>query len=1065
MHLTLSDLEKAWHLKDPALVDYILALVNQPDAIPDQPIRAEALSFQKFIVTLSSTSFLAKPAEEQKAWRIEQLALLEAPNAELPLAERLNVHKIILFLWTDNSLYARQILLELIAKLPLIYGPWRALKHIFKAAEANNDYQLLGAIAARCDSTTKPEFSLATLLYMRRRAWRYLRKLGQTLPAVYPEAATHFLAAYTDDTDWQQTWIAKHIFYHETQAYGSASFGYISPKTNRLDKRAFKETWQRVPEPLFRLLGMAKAESIRHYACTALKTDFKLKLRDVEAQWLIDLAHLPVSSPSVDNFMVWLLQNSPKLEQQQFRALGLHSVVLSLLESQDSEALNYAIHYVKAHARDLPLDTLLRLALKTQPELIQLIRQLISERDARRDIGLEAWGQLLALDHYYEFAEAHLRQQFGRKELTPAWFQSLSLSSNLGFRFTKQYLLELYPLKTLGSAYFQAVLEQLDPSHAEHYALAEFALDQLAALDLQELSPNFLQTALFNPFLTGRLRTWLQNDVLKARQLPLDFYQALAYEADWYAHPFIQSLRQAPWPWAQSLHFDAHLAEQVRGWLADVRRFSPADLGFEWLMKLVNREEAAYHDFAVKLMIKAFTPADFAPKPAAATTATTSVTTATEKRIDLQSKTFLFTGKLSTMTRGEAETKVTAAKGKNAGSVTAKLDYLVIGDEGSPLYGNGRKGSKQVSAEKLIAAGANIKIISETAFLQMLVGEQREFSADAVLAGCQTLWAMAVDKPDTPMSQFAIQYLRYHHPDLCLKLTDRPVDPGAEIPASFASFAQFKPLFNHAYPALRQLALDYAQYEFAVWSPKVADLLALTESKYGDVREFVRKALTEEASMENRRYRLDASQLPAGDVYSFCEARSAATRQLGMQLIQQHEKFQLPEALFQLTESPDRELRSWVVRILWSLYRRYATTAHWKPSLPVLANLSSRDQTKRAEALKNLGTGLPKRPEHLPADKSALQQLLRRWLYELPPGRTRAEPVTTVTTRLKPLSASQAKKALIETFRDLGLEDAEFAHLVLPLLQQFTRSTGRMEQAACLVAVTRLHAAHPALAI
>ena len=55
------------------------------------------------------------------------------------------------------------------------------------------------------------------------------------------------------------------------------------------------------------------------------------------------------------------------------------------------------------------------------------------------------------------------------------------------------------------------------------------------------------------------------------------------------------------------------------------------------------------------------------------------------------------------MTRGEAEAKVTAANGKNSGSVNAKLDYLVIGDEGSPLYGNGRKGSKQVSAEKLIA--------------------------------------------------------------------------------------------------------------------------------------------------------------------------------------------------------------------------------------------------------------------------------------------------------------------------------------------------------------------------
>lgn len=70
-----------------------------------------------------------------------------------------------------------------------------------------------------------------------------------------------------------------------------------------------------------------------------------------------------------------------------------------------------------------------------------------------------------------------------------------------------------------------------------------------------------------------------------------------------------------------------------------------------------------------------------------------------------------------------------------------------------------------------------------------------------------------------------------------------------------------------------------------------------------------------------------------------------------------------------------------------------------------------------------------------------------------------------LTTRLKPLSASQAKKALIETFRDVALDDAEFAQLVLPLFKNFTRSNGLMEQSACLVAVTRLQSAHPALAV
>src|SRR5438477_162737 len=82
-----------------------------------------------------------------------------------------------------------------------------------------------------------------------------------------------------------------------------------------------------------------------------------------------------------------------------------------------------------------------------------------------------------------------------------------------------------------------------------------------------------------------------------------------------------------------------------------------------------------------------------APAAAPAVTAPTTV--------DLKKASFLFTGKLGTMTREEAETKVKGANGTVAGSVTKNLHYLVIGDEGSPLYGQGKKGSKQVKAEQL----------------------------------------------------------------------------------------------------------------------------------------------------------------------------------------------------------------------------------------------------------------------------------------------------------------------------------------------------------------------------
>ena len=69
----------------------------------------------------------------------------------------------------------------------------------------------------------------------------------------------------------------------------------------------------------------------------------------------------------------------------------------------------------------------------------------------------------------------------------------------------------------------------------------------------------------------------------------------------------------------------------------------------------------------------------------------------------------------------------------------------------------------------------------------------------------------------------------------------------------------------------------------------------------------------------------------------------------------------------------------------------------------------------------------------------------------------------TQLSAIKPISASSAKLALIETFRDVGLADALFAALIMPLLFTFTHSAGKMERHACLVAVTRLLHRYPEL--
>jgi hypothetical protein len=313
---------------------------------------------------------------------------------------------------------------------------------------------------------------------------------------------------------------------------------------------------------------------------------------------------------------------------------------------------------------------------------------------------------------------------------------------------------------------------------------------------------------------------------------------------------------------------------------------------------------------------------------------------------------------------------------------------------------------------------------------------------------------------DTPIAQFALSYMRHHHPDICLEETDRPVDPGAEIPNNFLTFERVQPLFHSHYVVLRHYALEIARWELARWSPSIAQIIDLCDNPYKDVREFIYHALLDPESAENKRFRLDASQLPIDAVYCFCESKQAKTRGLGMELIKKYEKFQVPEALFRLTESADRQLRTFVVRILGSLYRHYSTTSHWQPHLAEQLTLGKKNQQKAQLIQNNLGTGLPVKPASLPANLPDLEALLKRWLYEIPPGRLTKDALKPT---LKPLSAGQAKKALIETMRDLALDNIAFAQRVLPLLITFTRSRGITEQAACLVAVTRIQQCYPQL--
>jgi len=89
-------------------------------------------------------------------------------------------------------------------------------------------------------------------------------------------------------------------------------------------------------------------------------------------------------------------------------------------------------------------------------------------------------------------------------------------------------------------------------------------------------------------------------------------------------------------------------------------------------------------------------------------------------RNPIAGRSFVFTGKLAAMERKNAQARVKALGGATPSGVSRGLDYLVVGDDGSPLLGGDAMSSKQKAAEKLVAEGVDLAIITEAAFRAML---------------------------------------------------------------------------------------------------------------------------------------------------------------------------------------------------------------------------------------------------------------------------------------------------------------------------------------------------------
>jgi len=593
--LTYNDILRAAQGRDPQLADMVVSYLDQPDPPENQPEDPPEISeeegqheppplpegtwtMSRFSSAVGASGMAYKTASERKAIRREAWeGILQAPNPP----PRLRLGQLLVQLYKAGDEGARAALLEIFARAKVSWGMWQGFKRIYKLAEERHDAPMFGVLAWRLDamsqtSVNRGEVAAGTLVYMRRRAWRYLRQLGKSVPEVYPQFAAQVLRHYPRGATFYDAWVASQIWMHEDLKY--ASEGGSSGPPRDVKKRAFNDAWKLSPEPLLRLLEDAGNDAVCDFAIRGLQQDFPQTLRQVDARWLARIGRKPLSS--VHEFVVQVLSGSPEFHQSKLQGLGLHEMVLSLLRSDSATARKYAVEYARAHAPRIEVEELVSLVEQGAKEVQQFAAARL-EQQAPDAIGLPALVRLLAVSATEKLATEKIKLGYRPSDLDAELFIRLVTGSKSQSKFVDQFFKDA---KLKVPARFYCVLLG-DPRGSSHSA-RRLALKELGERSGEEISLDWVKQALLDSQLSGTVAGWVRAGMFKGAALDVEWLKGLVMRP---------SLRG--------------VALEVLG---NPKLVAPSRIGLGWLLALARRADESLTRFAHHYLLEHFTPEEFA---------------------------------------------------------------------------------------------------------------------------------------------------------------------------------------------------------------------------------------------------------------------------------------------------------------------------------------------------------------------------------------------------------------------------------------------------------------------
>jgi hypothetical protein len=269
-------------------------------------------------VAAESLLLLGDPAsnEEFKAHHIDQLpaALNQAarsgkPDAFAAALDEFPLHQqphVLHQLYFVDSATTRPAFLEALGKAPLRAPLFQPLRYIYKAAELRRDARVFGIFGYRFETTIANQrsyrnrqepYASATRLYLRRRIWRVLRRLGQAGDPDYVKLATGVLLPFSDAdavepkqttrrrgraTDWDRfaPYLAfNHILYGKSPRYelhrNNRAWRMKAPHRPggalpAQREESFPALWEHNPAALMQLCAQSECTPVHDFAGKAL---------------------------------------------------------------------------------------------------------------------------------------------------------------------------------------------------------------------------------------------------------------------------------------------------------------------------------------------------------------------------------------------------------------------------------------------------------------------------------------------------------------------------------------------------------------------------------------------------------------------------------------------------------------------------------------------------------------------------------------------------------------------------------------------------------------------------